>query len=60
MDKDRYELKGKSFIDNKTNQCLNFGLKDLARVTVTLNNMDMWLEQDKETITDLEAKLAES
>lgn len=60
MSDDRYILQGKSFVDTKTNQCLNFGIKDLSRVLVQLNNMEMWLNQDKETIADIEAKLAES
>jgi DNA repair exonuclease SbcCD ATPase subunit len=60
MTDDRYILQGKSFVDTKTNQCLNFGIKDLSRVLVQLNNMEMWLNQDKETIADLESKLTES
>ena len=59
MSKERYILEGKSFVDTETNQCLNFGIKDLVRVTILLNNMNMWLDQDKEQIADLEAKLAE-
>ena len=60
MSDDRYILDGKSFIDTKTNQCLNFGIKDLARVTITLNNMDMWLNQAEERISELEEQLANS
>lgn len=57
MSDDRYILDGKSFVDTKTNQCLNFGIKDLARVTITLNNMDMWLNQAEERIAELEEQL---
>ena len=60
MSDERYILEGKSFVDTKTNQCLNFGIKDLARVTVLLNNMEMWLEQDKERIAELEEQLKKS
>ena len=44
VSEDRYILEGKSFIDTKTNQCLNFGVKDLARVAVELNLLDKELE----------------
>ena len=57
MSDDRYILDGKSFVDTKTNQCLNFGIKDLARVTITLNNMDMWLNQAEDRIAELEEQL---
>ena len=60
MSDDRYILDGKSFVDTKTNQCLNFGIKDLARVTITLNNMDMWLNQAEERIAELEEQLDNS
>ena len=49
----RYILEGRSFVDTKTNQCLNFGVKDLARVTVQLNIMERLLNQQDQEIQEL-------
>jgi len=54
---DRYILEGYSFIDRKTNGCLNFGRKDLARVTLILNNYDFWMKQQDEEIAELKERL---
>ena len=54
---DRYWLDGYSFVDTKTDRCLNFGLKDLVRVTVVLNNQEYFLNLQDEQIKDLKNEL---
>lgn len=40
MNKERYALIKNSFYDYETSQCLNYGIKDLARVVIELNNLN--------------------
>lgn len=55
----RYILDGKSFVDTKTNQCLNFGLKDLNRVTAQLNCLEKYLNNADQQIAELQKQLEE-
>ena len=56
----RYILENKSFVDTKTNKCLNFGLKDLSRVAVQLNCMERYLNNADEQIAKLQKQLEET
>lgn len=56
----RYILENKSFVDTKTNECLNFGLKDLSRVAVQLNCMERYLNNADEQIAKLQKQLKQS
>lgn len=53
----RYILENKSFVDTKTNECLNFGLKDLSRVAVQLNCMERYLNNADEQIAELQKQI---
>lgn len=55
----RYVLDGKSFVDTKTNECLNFGLKDLNRITVQLNCLERYLNNADLQIVELQKQLEE-
>ena len=55
----RYILEDKSFVDTKTNQCLNFGLKDLSRVVIELNCMERCLYNADQQIEELQRQLKE-
>lgn len=55
----RYILEDKSFVDTKTNECLNFGLKDLSRVVVQLNCMERYLNNAEQQIAELKKQVRE-
>lgn len=55
----RYILEDKSFVDTKTNECLNFGIKDLSRVTVQLNCLERYLNDAEQQIAELQKQLEE-
>lgn len=55
----RYILEGKSFVDTKTNTCLNFGLKDLNRVVIQLNCLERYLNNADQQIAELQKQLEE-
>lgn len=53
---ERYKLDGISFIDTKTDMCLNLGKKDLIRVCVYLNNQEEFLNDYERQLAELKAE----
>lgn len=56
LEEERYKLEGMSFIDTKTNMCLNFGKKDLIRVCNQLNYQEEFLKDYEKQIEQLKAE----